>query len=152
MIVRCYEVPDLSPNSRSLPNFPDLSRTSLTSRPLPNIPDLSQTSRPPLNFLRNASLLVADPDGFKDVVEESLRRHAAAINFLAPKGMFFWDYGNAFLLEGKCVCVCVSVCVCACVCVRVCVCVIASGTSTPILSTTKKCVRQISKTEFVMFH
>lgn len=54
-----------------------------------------------ISFEEANDLLVADPDGFKDVVEESLRRHAAAINFLAPKGMFFWDYGNAFLLEAQ---------------------------------------------------
>lgn len=31
----------------------------------------------------------------------SLRRHIRAINKLADAGMFFWDYGNAFLLEAK---------------------------------------------------
>ena len=29
----------------------------------------------------------------------SLRRHISAINRLSDKGMYFWDYGNAFLLE-----------------------------------------------------
>lgn len=31
----------------------------------------------------------------------SLRRHVKAINKLADAGMFFWDYGNAFLLEAQ---------------------------------------------------
>ena len=31
----------------------------------------------------------------------SLRRHVEAINKLADAGMFFWDYGNAFLLEAS---------------------------------------------------
>ena len=32
----------------------------------------------------------------------SLRRQVAAINKLTARGMFFWDYGNAFLLEASC--------------------------------------------------
>ncbi|XP_060071022.1 urocanate hydratase-like [Ylistrum balloti] len=40
-----------------------------------------------------------DPIRFKNLVQESLRRHIAAINKLADRGMYFWDYGNAFLLE-----------------------------------------------------
>jgi urocanate hydratase len=39
------------------------------------------------------------PQKFKDSVENSLRRHSAAINTLSESGMYFWDYGNAFLLE-----------------------------------------------------
>lgn len=31
----------------------------------------------------------------------SLKRHVSAINELADAGMFFWDYGNAFLLEAQ---------------------------------------------------
>ncbi|PVD24210.1 hypothetical protein C0Q70_14680 [Pomacea canaliculata] len=42
-----------------------------------------------------------DPVRFKNLVQESLRRHVAAINRLADRGMFFWDYGNAFLLEAS---------------------------------------------------
>lgn len=44
-------------------------------------------------------LLSSDPEGFKAHVQHSLRRHADAINMLCSKGMRFWDYGNAFLLE-----------------------------------------------------
>ncbi len=40
-----------------------------------------------------------DPAGFRDRVRESLRRQVAAINAVADRGMRFWDYGNAFLLE-----------------------------------------------------
>ncbi len=43
--------------------------------------------------------MVEDPDGFKTAVQESLRRQVDAINTLAGRGMSFWDYGNAFLLE-----------------------------------------------------
>ncbi|KAL4226707.1 Urocanate hydratase [Mactra antiquata] len=40
-----------------------------------------------------------NPTKFKNLVQESLRRHITAVNHLANKGMYFWDYGNAFLLE-----------------------------------------------------
>jgi len=42
-----------------------------------------------------------DPEKFKALVQESLRRQVAAINKLTARGMFFWDYGNAFLLEAS---------------------------------------------------
>jgi len=42
-----------------------------------------------------------DPDGFREAVRESLRRQVAAINAMAERGMHFWDYGNAFLLEAS---------------------------------------------------
>lgn len=42
-----------------------------------------------------------DPEKFKRLVQESLRRHVAAINALTARGMRFWDYGNAFLYESK---------------------------------------------------
>lgn len=42
-----------------------------------------------------------DPDRFKALVQASLRRHVAAVNRLADKGMYFFDYGNAFLLEAS---------------------------------------------------
>lgn len=44
-------------------------------------------------------LLIADRAAFKNAVKESLRRQVDAINTLAQRGMYFWDYGNAFLLE-----------------------------------------------------
>jgi urocanate hydratase len=44
-------------------------------------------------------MLRVDPDGFKAAVQASLRRQVTAINALSARGMAFWDYGNAFLLE-----------------------------------------------------
>ncbi|MDO5394353.1 MAG: urocanate hydratase [Bacteroidales bacterium] len=47
----------------------------------------------------DAKAMMADnPDLFRQKVEESLRRQVAAINRLTAKGMYFFDYGNAFLL------------------------------------------------------
>ena len=46
-------------------------------------------------------LMRDDPAQFKRHVQESLRRQVNAINRLCAKGMHFWDYGNAFLLESK---------------------------------------------------
>lgn len=40
-----------------------------------------------------------NPDEFKLLVQESLRRQYRAIDKLGEKGLIFWDYGNAFLLE-----------------------------------------------------
>ena len=46
-------------------------------------------------------MMAEEPEKFKECVQESLRRHAAAVNRLADKGMYFFDYGNAFLLEAS---------------------------------------------------
>ena len=46
-------------------------------------------------------MMAEEPERFKECVQESLRRHAAAVNRLADKGMYFFDYGNAFLLEAS---------------------------------------------------
>jgi urocanate hydratase len=46
-------------------------------------------------------MMVADPTGFEERVYESLRRHVEAVDALAARGMYFWDYGNAFLLEAS---------------------------------------------------
>ena len=46
-------------------------------------------------------MMAEEPERFKECVKASLRRHAAAINRLADKGMYFFDYGNAFLLEAS---------------------------------------------------
>ncbi len=45
------------------------------------------------------SLLALDQPLFKEMVQSSLRRHVTALNTLAERGTYFWDYGNAFLLE-----------------------------------------------------
>lgn len=44
-------------------------------------------------------MMVHDPVKFREKVHESLRRQVTAINKLTAKGMYFFDYGNAFLLE-----------------------------------------------------
>ncbi len=46
-------------------------------------------------------MMAEDPAAFKAAVQASLRRQVAAINRLADKGMYFFDYGNAFLLESS---------------------------------------------------
>ncbi|MFC1850368.1 urocanate hydratase [candidate division CSSED10-310 bacterium] len=54
-----------------------------------------------LTFDESNLMMVQDPNRFKAKVQESLRRQSAAIISLADKGMHFWDYGNAFLLEAS---------------------------------------------------
>ncbi|MGY6743830.1 MAG: urocanate hydratase [Cecembia sp.] len=54
-----------------------------------------------LSFEESNELMAKDPETFKTKVQESLRRHAAAVNRHAAKGMYFFDYGNAFLLEAS---------------------------------------------------
>jgi len=44
-------------------------------------------------------MMVKEPDRFREAVWESLRRQVRAINQMSARGMYFWDYGNAFLLE-----------------------------------------------------
>jgi len=46
-------------------------------------------------------MMSSHPDQFKSKVQESLRRHASAINRHTGKGTYFFDYGNAFLLEAS---------------------------------------------------
>ncbi|MBQ9891832.1 MAG: urocanate hydratase [Bacteroidales bacterium] len=46
-------------------------------------------------------MMASEPERFKEAVRESLRRQVAAINRLTAKGMYFFDYGNAFLLESS---------------------------------------------------
>lgn len=46
-------------------------------------------------------MMAQEPHKFKEAVQESLRRQARAINTLAKRGMYFFDYGNAFLLEAS---------------------------------------------------
>ena len=51
------------------------------------------------SFEESNRLIREEPDTFKKLVQESLRRHAAAVNAHTEKGTYFFDYGNAFLLE-----------------------------------------------------
>lgn len=46
-------------------------------------------------------MMAEEPDKFRDLVQVSLCRQVAAINRLAERGMYFFDYGNAFLLQSK---------------------------------------------------
>ncbi|KGF49206.1 urocanate hydratase [Prevotella disiens] len=46
-------------------------------------------------------MMAEEPEKFKEKVQESLRRQVAAINKLTANGMYFFDYGNAFLLESS---------------------------------------------------
>ncbi len=54
-----------------------------------------------LTFEESNEMMTKDPEGFKKRVQESLRRQVTAINKLTAKGMYFFDYGNAFLLESS---------------------------------------------------
>lgn len=53
------------------------------------------------SFEESNTMMAEDPELFKEKVQETLRRHAAAINKHTEKGTYFFDYGNAFLLEAS---------------------------------------------------
>jgi len=52
-----------------------------------------------LSLEESNEMMASNPDKFKTHVQETLVRHANAINTLTKQGMYFFDYGNAFLLE-----------------------------------------------------
>lgn len=52
-------------------------------------------------FEESNKMMAENPELFKQKVQESLRRHVAAINKHTEKGTYFFDYGNAFLLEAS---------------------------------------------------
>ncbi|MBN7812732.1 urocanate hydratase [Algoriphagus sp. H41] len=54
-----------------------------------------------LSFEESNRMMAENPEEFRVKVQESLRRQAAAINRHAAKGTYFFDYGNAFLLEAS---------------------------------------------------
>ena len=54
-----------------------------------------------LSFDEANRMMAEDPEGFRTIVQESLRRHAAAVNAHTAQGTYFFDYGNAFLLEAS---------------------------------------------------
>ena len=54
-----------------------------------------------LSFEEGKIMMSENPSQFKKEVQETLRRHAAAVNKLVENGTYFWDYGNAFLLEAS---------------------------------------------------
>lgn len=53
------------------------------------------------SFEESVKMMAEEPERFREAVRASLKRHVAAINELAAKGMYFFDYGNAFLLESS---------------------------------------------------
>jgi urocanate hydratase len=52
-----------------------------------------------MTFEESNEMMAKDPEQFKLKVQESLRSHASAVNKHTAKGTYFFDYGNAFLLE-----------------------------------------------------
>lgn len=54
-----------------------------------------------ISFEESNRLMAEEPEKFKDLVQETLSRHTAAINRHTAKGTYFFDYGNAFLLESS---------------------------------------------------
>ena len=54
-----------------------------------------------LSFEESKRMMAEEPEKFKEKVHESLRRQVEAINKLTARGMYFFDYGNAFLLEAS---------------------------------------------------
>lgn len=54
-----------------------------------------------LTFEQANDMMANDPEQFKTYVQESLRRHSAAVNKHTARGTYFFDYGNAFLLESS---------------------------------------------------
>ena len=54
-----------------------------------------------LTFEESNEMMASNPNKFKEHVQESLRRHVAAVNKCVANGTYFFDYGNAFLLESS---------------------------------------------------
>ncbi|WP_299107379.1 urocanate hydratase [uncultured Tenacibaculum sp.] len=54
-----------------------------------------------ISFEESNEMMANNPELFKEKVQETLRRHAKAINKHTAKGTYFFDYGNAFLLEAS---------------------------------------------------
>lgn len=54
-----------------------------------------------LSFDESNRLMAENPGEFKKIVQQSLRRQVKAINHHTSQGMYFFDYGNAFLLEAS---------------------------------------------------
>ena len=53
------------------------------------------------SFEESNEMMANNPEKFKEEVQKTLRQHAAAINKHTAKGTYFFDYGNAFLLEAS---------------------------------------------------
>ena len=55
-----------------------------------------------LGFEEAKRVMAEDPDRFKELVQQSLRRQVAAINVLAANGMTYFDYGNGMRFLSVC--------------------------------------------------
>ncbi len=53
------------------------------------------------SYEKSNRMMAEEPERFHEAVQASLRRQVAAINTLTARGMYFFDYGNAFLLESS---------------------------------------------------
>ncbi len=53
------------------------------------------------SFEESNRMMAEEPEKFRKAVQETLRRHVAAVNEQTKRGMYFFDYGNAFLLESS---------------------------------------------------
>ena len=53
------------------------------------------------SYQESSLMMSNDPEKFAQEIRKTLIRHADAVNTLSDRGMFFWDYGNAFLLEAS---------------------------------------------------
>ena len=53
------------------------------------------------SYEESNKMMAEEPERFKKEIQNTLRRHAAAVNNMHKKGMYFFDYGNAFLLEAS---------------------------------------------------
>lgn len=54
-----------------------------------------------MTFEESKQMMAENPEQFRERVQASLRRQVAAINKLTERGMYFFDYGNAFLLQSE---------------------------------------------------
>ena len=54
-----------------------------------------------LSYAEANDMMANDPEAFKTRIQETLKRHVKAVNALVENGMYFFDYGNAFLLESS---------------------------------------------------
>ncbi|MED5455275.1 MAG: urocanate hydratase [Candidatus Thermoplasmatota archaeon] len=54
-----------------------------------------------MSFENGRQMITNNPDGFKNEVQKTLRKHVEYVNQLTDRGTIFWDYGNAFLLESS---------------------------------------------------
>jgi len=54
-----------------------------------------------LSFEESNEMMANNPQEFKTRIQQTLKRHVKAVNALVENGMYFYDYGNAFLLESS---------------------------------------------------